>query len=175
MTPNYAACRTVTEQFLLGLTVWREARGETELGRVAVAHSVLNRVARPSWWGRDLCEVLGKKWQYSSLAAPGDPQLILWPRIEDHSWLECLTVAAQVLAGAVSNPVPGADSYHDVSIGTPATMATGRYCGQIGRLRFFDLDRDFESAAIVATPRVGEPDPFIDRLNKWLAKLRATA
>lgn len=167
MEPDYITCRTTTERFLLGLVVWREARGEGNLGRTAVAFSVMNRVARPSWWGWDLCEVIGKKWQYSSLAAPGDPQLILWPKLTDRSWLECLTIAAQVLGGQLRNPVPGADSYHDISIDTPAAMATGRACGQIGRLKFFDVDHDYEQAAAAA-----DTSDFGEKFRAWLAAQR---
>src|SRR3990172_10413739 len=69
---------TCTQTFYLALAIWREARGEPQLGRTAVGYSILNRVARPSWWGRTVDEVITKKWQYSSLTDPRDKQLPRW-------------------------------------------------------------------------------------------------
>jgi len=164
MDVNFVACRAVTEQMLLALVIWREARGESIPCRIAVGFTVLNRVGRPSWWGRDVCDVIGKAWQYSSMTARGDVQLTTWPKLTDQTWLESLTLAAQILAGAVSTPTPGADSYHDLSVGTPKAMATGRFCGQIGRIKFFDVDHDFEAMTLKASK-----DEFGEKLRAWLA------
>ena len=140
---------TCTQTFYLALAIWREARGEPQLGRTAVGYSILNRVARPSWWGRTVDEVITKKWQYSSLTDPRDKQLTRWPLLSDISWQECLGVAMQLLfpgvaAAPVDNPVPGADSYYDVSITAPKWTVTARKCGQVGRIIFYDVDHDYE-------------------------------
>lgn len=132
---------------MLALVVWREARGETPEAQFAVACSILNRVKRPSWWGHDLLGVLGKKWQYSSMAAPNDPQLILWPQI-DGSWCEALSIARAALNESEPNPVPGADSYYDDSISAPAWTKAARFVQKIGRLNFYDTDHDFEADVI---------------------------
>src|SRR3990172_8445425 len=94
--------------FMLALVGWREARGEVLPVRIAVMYSVLNRVERPAWWGRSVLEVVGKLWQYSALTAPGDPN---------------------VLEYRVANPMPGADSYHDVSIPQPGWAGAARFWG----------------------------------------------
>lgn len=144
-----SAAKTVCDVFYLGLVVWREARGASTLAQVAVAHSVLNRVARPSWWGKTIDEVVTKKWQYSSLAAPGDPQLILWPKLSDASWLACLGVAYDVLYHDEPNPFPGADSYYDSSIPAPKWATPETFKGEVksprgNALRFHDVDHDYE-------------------------------
>ena len=82
-----------TEKVFLALVVWREARGESYEGKAAVASSIMNRVVRPSWWGRDLFSVIFKKWQYSSLTDPRDRQLTTWPQKNAPDWIECLQVA----------------------------------------------------------------------------------
>lgn len=139
--------RTVTETFYLAFTAWREARGEARLVRRAVMFSILNRVERPKWWGRTVDEVCTKREQYSSLTHPGDPQLAsAWPTMADPIWLECVEDAYNLLWYDFENPVPGADSYHDLSISTPKEMATGRDCGVIGRIHFWDVDHDYEAA-----------------------------
>lgn len=129
----------------LALTVWREARGESDQAKLAVAYSILNRVTRPAWWGRDVQSVVFKMWQYSSLTDRHDRQLTTWPQSNDPSWEACLNASSVALAGSVeSNPVPGADSYYDTSIEAPAWTKSARFVAAIGRLRFWDVDRDYE-------------------------------
>lgn len=129
---------------LLALMVYREARGESHEAKIAVAHTVMNRVANPAWWGRDVVGVITKKWQYSSLTDPNDRQLTVWPQRHDRAFEECLTVAALVLAGLYDAPLKGIDSYYDDSIPAPKWAKPECFVGKIGRLSFFNTDGDFE-------------------------------
>ena len=127
------------------LTAWREARGAKSDECIAgVVHSILNRVRRPSWWGRDILSVVFKKWQYSSLTDPRDPQLTTWPKRDEPSWERCLRITQGVLDGSIDNPVPGADSYHDTSIKPPYWATPDKFVWQIDRILFYDLDQDYE-------------------------------
>jgi N-acetylmuramoyl-L-alanine amidase len=55
------------------LTIHGEARGDTQEGRTAVAHCILNRMSKKSWWGKDvaghddhtMAAVCLKPWQFS--------------------------------------------------------------------------------------------------------------
>ncbi|WP_242394861.1 cell wall hydrolase [Anaeromyxobacter oryzisoli] len=132
---------------LLALTLWREARGQHRAAIEAVACSIMNRVARPSWWGSTVAEVLSKKWQYSSLTDPHDPQLTLWPAV-DGVFLSCLEIARLAIDGQIKNAVPGADSYHDTSIAPPAWTKAARRVGQVGAFIFYDTDHDYERKAL---------------------------
>lgn len=129
------------------LTIWREARGEMHLTKIAVMFSILNRVYRPCWWGTDVTSVLFKKWQYSSLTDPRDKQLTTWPKSDDPTWQECLEIACGVICGDTTflNPVPGADSYYDDSISAPAWTTKARFVKKIGRISFYDVDLDYEA------------------------------
>jgi spore germination cell wall hydrolase CwlJ-like protein len=131
----------------LALAIWRESRGEPVACRVSVAHSVWNRVQRKSWWGDTVVNVLRKKWQYSSLTDPRDPQLTTWPQSGDQHWEECISIARDVLTKKSAHPMPGADSYHDISIAPPAWTAKARRCGQIGKIIFYDVDHDYQEAS----------------------------
>lgn len=135
-------CREVTDLFLMTLCVWREARGETKEAQIAVAHSILNRVNHPKWWGNSISAVVTRKWQYSSMTDPHDPQLTTWPVFGDASWASCFDAAVGALSGSYENPVPGADSYHDTSIQPPSWAATSHRLEQIGHLVFYDTDGD---------------------------------
>ena len=137
--------REACDLVFLALVTWREARGEPHEAKLAVAHSIMNRVHRPTWWGRDVVSVTTKKWQYSSMTDPRDPQLSTWPAPAEDSWLECLEVAELVLEDKVRNPVPGADSYFDTSIAPPPWTKGARFVAQLGRLRFYDVDHDHEA------------------------------
>lgn len=136
--------QTASDLTFLALCVWREARGEPRTGKLAVAFSVMNRVRRPAWWGHTVLEVVFKKWQYSSLTDPKDVQLTKWPTSYDQSWIECLDVAKAAMFNTEMNPVPGADSYYDLSIPPPRWADPAKFVAQLGRIRFYNLDNDVE-------------------------------
>ena len=131
------------DKVFLALAIWREARGETLLGQTAMAYSILNRVAKPCWWGHTIMEVLFKKWQYSSLTDPKDRQLTAWP-VKDKVWKQCLSVACDAISGVSSNPAPGSDSYFDDSISAPKWATQDKFVRKIGRLNFYNIDMDTE-------------------------------
>jgi len=135
----------IYETALLALVIWREARSEGELGMRGVACSIRNRVKHPAWWGKDFGSVIGKKFQYSSMATPGDPQLIRYPDANDASFAEALQIADALLHDEpVANPVPHADSFYDISISAPSWATPDCFVGEIGRIRFYNVDKDWE-------------------------------
>ena len=113
------------------------------VGKIAVGYSIMNRVHSPKWWGTNILEVLFKKLQYSSVTDPRDKQLTTWPR-KSALWNECKTIAQDVISGKMDNPVLGADSYHDISIPDPYWAKKGMFVRQIGRLKFYNVDSDYE-------------------------------
>ena len=133
------------ELALLALVIWREARSEGPEAMLAVGCSIRNRVQRPSWWGKNYISVITKKWQYSSIGDPNDPQLIKYPQVDDAQFTQALEIAQSVLHGTVSNPVPGADSFFDDRIPRPYWASDETYVGKIGKLEFHDIDNDMEN------------------------------
>ena len=131
----------------LALVVWREARGESNECKSAVAFSILNRVKRPSWWGKTVQEVLFKKWQYTSMTAPHDPQLTKWPIDSDKSWEQCFRAAVDAISDNVLNPVVGADSYWDDSISRPKWANDQNFVKKINRINFHNVDGDYEKVS----------------------------
>jgi cell wall hydrolase len=112
-----------------------------------VAYSILARVAHRSWWGRTILQVIGKRWQYSSMTAPDDPNLTKWPDDDDASWQESLLAANAAYNAIRANPAPEADSYFDVSIAAPAWAKPEMFVNQIGHIRFYNVGRDLEAEA----------------------------
>lgn len=138
---------------LLALTLWREARGEPHEAKIAVAHTVKNRMDHPGWWGKDYISVLTKKWQYSSLTDPNDRQLTTWPKADDAAMEECLKIACLVIGGVYNSPLKGIDSYYDDSLQGElrpkwAKEHPERFVGKIGRLNFYNMDCDIEEPTV---------------------------
>ena len=125
---------------MLALLGWREARSEPDQGIIAVMWTVRDRVEHPKWWGDTYSAAMGKKWQYSAMAAPGDSQLIKWPVYPDAQFTKCLTFADAVINGTMPNPFPGADSYYATSIPRPLWATDEMFVGAIGGHRFYDCD-----------------------------------
>ncbi len=146
----------VYEVFLLALVVWREARGETLPGKLAVAWVVRNRVNHPGWWGKDWITVVLKPFQFSSFNR-NDPNATRWPSPLDTSWEAALQIAADVYAGhgqvrfsdsggvqrtpETGDPTSGAVFYFDKSLdNNPPTWAIDGstvHTADIGNLHFY--------------------------------------
>ena len=137
----------ISDKVFLALAVWREARGEPIACQYAVANSVVNRVHRPSWWGKSVMEVLFKKWQFSSLTNPNDKQLATWPK-DDDSWKQCLQVASDAIYGTAPDPAPHADSFFDDSIPPPKWAKANMFVGKIGHMSFYNVDLDHEETHV---------------------------
>lgn len=148
MQPHTIALQQSADIGFLALTIWRESRGESIETQTGIANVILNRVRNPAWWGRDLMGVVFKKWQFSSLTDPHDRQLTTWPAHGDVIWQQCLDVAFNAINGTAKNLVPGADSYYDTSIPAPNWADPDRFVAQLGRVRFYNLDRDVEKGVM---------------------------
>lgn len=101
-------------KWVLALVLWREARGEGAEGMRAVAHVIRNRVEAtdlPDQWE----DVIQKKWQFSSMTAPGDSQLVAWPKQPDPVFEQAMQIAAAVYAGTDIDVTGGAHFYANLA------------------------------------------------------------
>lgn len=100
---------------LLAITVWGEARGESPLGRAAVAHSILNRCRQK---GLTVAQVVLKPWQYSCFNK-SDPNSHKIEKLVSSAgasvplgeWAVCYTSAIEAIRGESSDPSAGATHY----------------------------------------------------------------
>lgn len=137
------------EVFIMALMIWREARGESVIAQMQVGWTVINRVRHPTWWGNNIVAVTKKKWQYSSINAPGDKQLGLWPELDDQIFYSCMDLAEKMVDNMIPSgqvPFPHADSYYDESLvlanKLPPWATQDKFSGQIGHLYFYNIDGD---------------------------------
>jgi spore germination cell wall hydrolase CwlJ-like protein len=108
-----------TNVMLVALTIYREASGEPLEGKYAVAWVIRNRAEHPSWWGKDYCDVVTKKAQFTSMVPPDgvdDPNLRRYPKPTEQVWVDCLKVVTDVLTGAVPDPTGNAVQYFAASM-----------------------------------------------------------
>lgn len=131
-----------TNVVLMALVVYREARSESSAARLGVAFAVMNRVAKPGWWGKTVREVLFKPWQFSSVTAHGNPELLVWPTeqipADEAAWEDCLNQSLAAYQKTKTDPTDGADSYYDISIPAPVWASSETFTVQIGKLRFYE-------------------------------------
>lgn len=120
------------QTFLLALCAWREARGCSLQAQQGVVWTILNRAAKPGWWGTDVISVILKPLQFSSFNV-GDPNATKFPVANDPVWKEILLLA--IAPG--SDPTDGATNYYDTSIEPPSWTTAMTLTTQIDSLRFY--------------------------------------
>ena len=152
-----------TELQLLAMALFGEARGQPAETRVGIGDAILNRALHPSWWGRNLKEVILKPWQFSSFNGPEVIQGITPDRTDPNYgklreplkyespkvWEACCEAASAVYQRLteVTRPdaVQGANHYYDTSIPAPrwadeTKFVTALPAGRSGHeVRFYKL------------------------------------
>lgn len=109
---------------ILARTIYGEARGESTLGKRAVACVIINRYNSKKWFsGANIAETCRKKWQFSCWN-DGDPNK---KKIENATAIElaeCLAIAEAFVDGKEKDFLCGACHYHTTKL-TPK-WAEGR-------------------------------------------------
>lgn len=121
---------------MVALCLWREARGQGQTGMRAVACVLRNRVQRhkTSYY----TEVV-RPWQFSSMTAAGDPQLVKYPDASDVWWTTAFLIAGDIIDQGAPDITNGATLYYDDSIGFPKSWDKNKVVplGKIGRFYMF--------------------------------------
>ena len=124
-----------SDEVLLARMLFGEARNCTDLEKIAVAYTAINRANDGKKWnGTNLKEVLLKKWQYSCFNE-NDPnrEKLMDPQVYDsESWDDCLKIAREVLAGKYKDITNGATHYH--TLNTSPKWSKSPKMKKIGRI-----------------------------------------
>ena len=122
---------TMQDQIIGSLCAWRENRGGGTPGLTSVLNVLQNRAAKRK---TDVYSEAVRRLQFSSMTAPGDPNLVLFPADNDPQWQEALVLAAQ--GPALADITGGATSYYAVSLTPPPYWAASmtRNCTIAGQV-----------------------------------------
>jgi spore germination cell wall hydrolase CwlJ-like protein len=93
----------------ISLAAWRENRNHGIPGLQSVCNVIINRMAA---WQESGYQVVTTHEQFSSMTAPGDPQLGLYPAVADPQWREAQVLAREGLAGTLPDITGGATNYY---------------------------------------------------------------
>lgn len=121
-------------QFMLALCVWREARGESPLGKRLVAQVIVNR-SKDKRWPNTIVGVILQKKQFSSFNA-SDSQSLLFPKEGDKAWSECVDAVDVVLTSSI--PLTTANHYHTYAV-VPAWADVDKIVDREGAHIFYKL------------------------------------
>lgn len=122
----------LSELSCMASNVYHEARGEPEVGQVAVAQVVMNRVASGHYPGT-VCDVVHQRAQFS------------WTRVQvpepsGKAWWRSVHVAARVLYGQEPDVVDGATHFHTPAV-NPHWAQAFRRVRTIGDHTFYEEKR----------------------------------
>jgi hypothetical protein len=87
--------------------------------------SVLNvLVNRAKQRGTSIYAEAVRRLQFSSMTAPGDPNLVLFPTVLDPEWLTALSLASKAASGLLDDITGGATFYYAASMPHPPIWAS---------------------------------------------------
>lgn len=95
---------------IVALCAWRENRGGGVDGMQSVLNVIANRAARR---GTTLYEEAIRPLQFSSMTAPGDPELSLYPSPHDLPWQVASGLATLACEGKLADMTDGATVYYN--------------------------------------------------------------
>jgi len=123
---------------ILARTMYGEARGEGTAGLQGVANVVMNRVAKPRWWGKDVIGVCLKPFQFSCWNKD-DPNLNIIQNVERDNLIfnKAYEMATEAVQGALPDITDGATSYFAKGTPVPKWALGRRSCCEIGHHLFY--------------------------------------
>jgi spore germination cell wall hydrolase CwlJ-like protein len=126
---------------ILAKTIYGEARGEGEDGRLAVGHVVLNRFKSDRWYGREtIAETARLPWQFSCWNA-NDPNRAKLEAVDldDPDYQHCMYAALGAVLGYLPDNTGGATHYYAYDVvERPKWADPAKSAGRINRHEFFE-------------------------------------
>ena len=123
----------------LARTIFGEARSGGKPLMSAVASTILNRVAKQTWYGLTITEVCKKPWQYSCWnAADPNCQVINDVGDSDPIFCDALAIANQAVNGSLPDTTDNATHYYSTTIPEPSWAVNHTPCASIGNMLFFN-------------------------------------
>ena len=112
----------INEILCLSAIMWGEARGESDMGKVATAYTAIHRKADPSY-PKSICEIMKQPSQYEFIQRHGIPSK------QQIAYL--MPIAEAILQGKIDDPIQGKKHFYRFDIPTPK-WAIGKKKQRIG-------------------------------------------
>lgn len=128
----------IEDVLIAARTIYGEARGEAMAGKVAVAHVILNRVAKKTWYGKSIRDVCLKPGQFSCWN-DGDPnrEKLQAVTLDDGDLQRCLYAVLGAALGEAPDETGG--SCHYAVAGLNPKWAQGKVpIARIGHHEFWN-------------------------------------
>ena len=93
----------------MAIAAWKENRGGLTPGMKSVINVIVNRSTRDKV--TPYTEAT-RRLQFSSVTAPGDPELVIWALDQDPQWLNALFMAQQAAGGILEDITNGSVDYY---------------------------------------------------------------
>lgn len=100
---------TIQDEVIGAECAWRENRGGGEAGIQSVLNVLCNRAMKH---GTSVYTEATKRLQFSSMTAPGNPELALYAAETDPLWAMALGIAAEMASGSLPDITDGAIDYY---------------------------------------------------------------
>jgi N-acetylmuramoyl-L-alanine amidase len=104
----------------MALTIWRESRGEGNLGMQAVASVIVNRAS--AWYEMSSTDpihaTIFQKNQFTSMSVPSDPEFRLQPELDDPQYAFAVSICEATINGRNPDPTKGALYYANLAEAT---------------------------------------------------------
>ena len=128
----------LTNFYMLATAIFREARSEDQLSKLAVGWVIRNRVNHGGWYGGSYFDVIIKRAQFTSFSL-GDKNSIMFGGPKDPAWRECVQAATDVLLSNRPDPTNGALFYYDRSMDDNPPLWSKEYTHtvDIGAFHFY--------------------------------------
>lgn len=117
----------------LAMNIYHEARGEPEMGKLAVAAVTMNRVDNKHY-PDSVCGVVWQKKQFSWTSAKAESQIIK----DAKAWENALEIAQRFMSGSELSVVGKATHYHNLAV-SPAWGDNQHLVTQVGNHLFYAL------------------------------------
>jgi N-acetylmuramoyl-L-alanine amidase len=123
-----------SDRVLLARMIFGEARGCSEIEKIAVAYTAMNRLRDGKKWnGERIREVILCPFQYSCFNSEDkNREKLMNPESgEPEAWKECLKISERVLSREISDPTKGATHYFNPEHANPNWKDSMRKIGKI--------------------------------------------
>jgi N-acetylmuramoyl-L-alanine amidase len=131
-----------SDREIIARTIYGEARGEPDEGKLAIANVIMNRAASGvKWWGDSPRSICLAPWQFSCWNR-NDPNrtVILSVTPQDEVYAFCLGLADQFVSRALVDNTGGATNYYSKELPVPPAWADDRTpTAEIGNHIFFRI------------------------------------